>query len=206
MISKFSTRRLAAGCLVAAALSFVQAPAQAQDAGGGGSALGTPLIAVVDVDLVMQDSSAAKGVRAQIDKFQQSFQDEMSKAEAGLRAKQQELDGERKSLSPEVFAEKVRAFDASVADFQRKGLLRRRALDKSYGVAMGQVQDAMVDTIRNVATARKANVVLPRAQVILFDDGMNISKEVIEALNKRLPHVDVPAPKVESDGGAKKSQ
>jgi hypothetical protein len=55
-------------------------------------------------------------------------------------------------------------------------------------------------------------MVLPRSQVVLFDDKMNLTKEIIAAMDKKLPHVDFPAPKVEvesapsSSSNSKKSQ
>jgi Skp family chaperone for outer membrane proteins len=204
MIIKSSTRRVVAGCLFVAALSLSQGAAVAQEAAAG--AIASPVIAVVDVDQIMQDSSAAKGVRGQIEKFQQSFQEEMGAEENGLRTKQGELDGLRKTLPQEAFAEKVRAFDASVAEFQRKGALRRRAIDRSVGQAMGQIQEAMIEAVRVVAGVHGANIVLPRTQVMMFDEKMNITKEIIDAMNKKIPRVDVPTPKVEAESASAKKK
>ncbi|HLN25852.1 MAG TPA: OmpH family outer membrane protein [Patescibacteria group bacterium] len=204
MIIKSSTRRIVAGCLFVAALSLSQGAAVAQEAAAG--AIASPVIAVVDVEQIMQESSAAKGARGQVEKFQQSFQEEMGAEENALRTKQGELDGLRKTLSQEAFTEKVKAFDASVAEFQRKGALRRRAIDRSIGQAMGQINEAMIESIRTVAGAHGANVVLPRTQVMMFDEKMNITKEIIDSLNKKIPHVEVPTPKVEADSAASKKK
>jgi Skp family chaperone for outer membrane proteins len=195
--------------------AFAQAAGGAATAAGGSataSAISPPVIAIIDVDQILQESVAAKGVRTQADKYQQTFQSEMSKEEAALRATQQEIDQQRKTLSQDAFAEKARAFDANVAEFQRKGLARRRAFDKSFNTAMGQVQQGMLEATQQVATNHGATMVLPRSQVVLFDDKMNITKEIIVVMDKKLPHVDFPAPKVEAENdnpasnGAKKSK
>ena len=208
------------GGLVAAVMVASQSPAFAQAAGAGGvgtavatpAAIPTPVIAIIDVDQILQETLAAKGVRAQADKYQQTFQSEMSKEEAALRTTQQDIDQQRKTLSQDAFAEKARAFDANVAEFQRKGLARRRAFDKSFNTAMSQVQQGMLEATQQVATNHGATMVLPRSQVVLFDDKMNLTKEIIAAMDKKLPHVDFPAPKVEvesaptSSSNSKKSQ
>ncbi len=218
-VSSMSRLLVCSGLVVAVVGSF-QTPAFAQAAGAGaggatGAAAATipmPVIAIVDVDQILQESVAAKGVRAQADKYQQSFQAEMSKEETALRSTQQDIDQQRKTLSQEAFAEKARAFDGSVAEFQRKGLARRKAFDKSFNTAMGQVQQAMLEATQQIAASHGATMVLPRSQVILFDDKMNITKEIIVAMDRKLPHVDFPAPKVEAEnapsgaGGSKKSQ
>lgn len=208
-MSVTSLSRLLPGMLVAALLVSPSAFAQSAESGGTAAAIPSPVIAIVDVDQILQESVAAKGVRSQADKYQQTFQSEISKEENTLRTTQQDIDNQRKTLSQDAFAEKARAFDASVADFQRKGLARRRAFDKSFNTAMGQVQQAMLEATQQVASTHGATVVLPRSQVMLFDDKMNITKEIIVAMDKKLPHVDFPAPKVEPEtapGGSKKTQ
>lgn len=200
------SRLFVCGGLAVALAGVSASPAFAQAADGSAAApapaatISAPVIAIIDVDQILQESMAAKGVRSQADKYQQTFQNEMSKEEATLRSTQQDLDQQRKTMSQDAFAEKARAFDASVADFQRKGLARRKAFDKSFNTAMGQVQQAMLEATQQVASHHGATVVLPRSQVVLFDDKMNITKEIIAAMDKKLSHVDFPAPKVEAEG------
>ncbi|MTJ84091.1 MAG: OmpH family outer membrane protein [Telmatospirillum sp.] len=214
------SRLLACSGLVVVALALGAHPALAQDdasaaasAPASSAGIPAPVIAIVDVDQIFQDSAAAKGVRSQAEKYQQTFQNEMAKEENSLRVTQQEIDQSRKTLSQEAFAEKARAFDASVAEFQKQGMARRRALDKSLNTAMGQVQQAMLSATQQVAAGHGANMVLPRSQVVLFDDKMNITKEIISVMDKKLPHVDFPTPRIELDnapaaasGSGKKSQ
>lgn len=190
MLIKSSKRSLLAGCMFAALAAFTT-PVLA------GEAVSNPVVVVVDVESVMQESSAAKGVIAQRDKYQEQFQGEISREEQSLRSTKQELDQQRQKMSPEAFAEKARAFDQKVAEFERKVVLRRRALDRSYVTAMGQVQENMLAAANELAQAKGANLVLPRSTVLFFDEKMNISKEILDALNKRLPSVEFPTPKLE---------
>ena len=198
MLMKSTVRSFVAGLIVAAPLVLpVSVHAQAADA-----SIPSPIIAVVDVDQIILQSAAGKSVRSQADKYQQSFQEATSKEEAKLRASQQEIEQQRKNLSPEAFAEKARAFDGNVAEFQRTGMARRRAFDKSVNTAMGQVQQIMLQATSQVASAHGASMVLPRSQVLFFADKMNITTEIIAAMDKTSSHVDFPAPKVEAEAVA----
>ena len=161
----------------------------------------TPVIGVVDVDEIQLEALAAKAVRTQADKYRQDFQQQGATEEATLRATQQSIEQQRKTLSPDALAEKARAFDASVADYQRKELARRRAFEKSFNTAMSKVQQAMFDATRKVAMAHGANIILPRGQVVLFDDKMNMTKEIIALMDKALPMVDFPPPQLEAEPG-----
>ena len=150
------------------------APVAAAPAAKGGGGLTAPVIAVIDVDMVMGQSQAAKSVAAQRDKWQQTYQGELAAQEKTLRETRQKLDADRASMKPEEFQEKARAFEQTVGEFERKVLVRRRALEKSFAIAMGQVERAMIESTAQVAGSRGANVVLPRTQVILFADNMNL--------------------------------
>ncbi|MEA4839194.1 MAG: OmpH family outer membrane protein [Rhodospirillaceae bacterium] len=186
--------RLLAGCLFTASALLLSQPSWGQ----GAATPPAPSIAVVDVDGVLQQSTAAKSARTQIERYQQSYRDEVEKKESGLRAKQMELQKQSQTLSQEQMIERARAFDADVAAFRREAEMKGRALDKSYGAAMEKINKALIETVGEVAQAHGANVVLPRTQVMLYDEKMNVTKEVIEGLNKRLADVTVPAPQVEA--------
>jgi len=172
--------------------------AQAEE-GAASSTLQAPIIAVIDYERLIQDSSAARSVRTTVDKYQQSMQDDVTKEETVLRGRQQDLENQRKTLSQDAFAEKARAFDGSLAEFQRKLLNRRRALDRSSGIGMAKVQAKLYDITRDVASLHGANVVLPKSVVLMYDEKLNITEEVLVRMDKELPRVDVPAPKLEDD-------
>jgi len=167
----------------------------------GNTPLPTPVIGIIDVDTVQVEALAAKAVRAQADKYRQDFQQQGQAEEAALRQQQQAIELQRKNnaLSPDALAEKARAFDASVADYQRMVQSRRRAFEKSYNTAMAKVQQAMVDATAKAAQAHGANVILPRGQVVLFDDKMNLTKEIVALMDKALPTVDFPAPQIDAE-------
>jgi Skp family chaperone for outer membrane proteins len=167
----------------------------------GGTPLPTPVIAVIDVDQVQLEALAAKAVRTQADKYRLEFQQQGQTEEAALRAQQQAIEQQRKTnaLSPDALAEKARAFEAGVVEYQRKEAARRRAFEKSFNTAMSKVQQAMIDATAKAAQAHGANVILPRGQVVLFDDKMNLTKEIVALMDKALPTVDFPAPQIEAD-------
>ena len=191
------------GVLLPLALPFA---ASAQGTALGGASLPVPVIGIIDVDEVQLEALAAKAVRTQADKYRQDFQQQDAAEEAALRASQQAIEQQRKSLPPEAladkktqdaFTEKARAFDSSVADYQRKKLARVRAFEKSFNTAMSKVQQAMYEATRKAAGEHGANVILPRGQVVLFDDNMNLTKEIITLMDKALPTVDFPPPQLE---------
>ncbi len=162
----------------------------------------TPVVIVVDIQQILQNSTAAKGIRDERDKYLQAYQVEFSADENALRQADQELAKQRTLISQEAFAEKVKAFEKKAADFQNKVQNRRRALEQSYGTAMSQVQQTIVQVTDQVAQELKANLVLNKSQTFLLDPKMDVSPIVTERLNKSLESVVFPKPLETSDATA----
>jgi len=183
---------------VIAAAAIVLATTAIAPAALAESKVPAPIIAVVDIQTILRDAKAAQGVRAERDRFAQSYQSEFAAKEKSLRDSDQELMRQRSILSPEAFAEKRRAFEQNVAQFQRDVQGRRRALERSYGQAMTQVQAALIKVADEIAQEVGANMVLTKSQVFLLDPKMDITATALERLNGRLSTVAFPEPQVEA--------
>lgn len=156
--------------------------------------LPAPIIAVVDVDKIRESATAAKSVRDQLTKQQSTYQDDIAKQENDLRNAEQELNKQRTVLSPEAFAQRRQQFEQRVAEFQRQVQARRKQLDDAYKNSMVQVNKVVVDVIQDVATQRGATLMLPRSQIILSAPAMEVTDEVLDLVNRKLPTVKVTLP------------
>ena len=203
---------LAAGALPAGSVlaqdATAPAPATPAEANGASTApvplakdIPTPVVIVIDIQQILQNSTAAKGIRDERDTYLQAYQTEFAADENALRQADQELAKQRTLISQEAFAEKVKAFEKKAADFQNKVQNRRRALEQSYGTAMSQVQQTLVQVTDQLAQELGANLVLNKSQTFLLDPKMDVSAVVTDRLNNTLASVVFPKPldTVESD-------
>ena len=135
--------RTAASCLIVMLLfwPFVDRPALAQ-----ASANQLP-IAVVDVQGIMRAAQAAKAVQEQIEKRREAYQTQVSSEEKRLRQAEQDLAQQRSVLAPDAYQQKVRDFQAQVADVQRKVQMRKRELDETFAAAMNELRGALVSVV-----------------------------------------------------------
>lgn len=197
MFSKLGCRRPMLGGLLLAAVLLASGPASAQEKQKSAPApIPSAVIAVIDVQGILRDASAAKDIRVQRDKYAQTYQAEVSKEENALREADQELARQRALLSPEAFVEKRRALEQRLADFQRTVQAKRRALDEAYGAAMDVLYRELISISTEVAQQRGANLVIAKSQIFLHDPAMEVTAAAIERLNRKLPKVKFPEPKV----------
>ncbi len=158
-------------------------------------ALPVPVIAIVDLDRIMQESSAYQKAATQIDKLRQQTSDELRQREVELRDAEQELARQQRVVTPEVFEQKRRDFQRQVGEAQQLAQVRKRDLEVASNGAMGQIRNTIVQLIGEIAQERGVNLVLPRAAIVLETSAFDVSNEVIVRLNQKLPTVAVAAPK-----------
>jgi len=168
----------------------------------GKAALLQPLTVVVDTLEAMDQSKAMVAIREQYGKYENQFRAQVQSDEAGLNQTAQDLEKQRATLAPGVFAEKEKAFEQKVGTYQRKSQTLRNALEKSNRTAVSEVQSKLIEVIGETAQALGANLVLSKTQIILYDPRMDITKLVVEKLNAKLPVVAFPVPNPDADGAA----
>ena len=160
-----------------------------------------PKIGIVDVQKVLRDSKAAQSVRPEFDRMRKAFHKQVSEQEQRLRQAEQELTRQRAILAPEAFTQKRRAFSEEARNAQNSVQARRRQLDKAFDDTKNEILKNLVIVAREVAEARKLNILLEKRLVFLSAATMDVTDEVILRLDKRLPKIEVKLPDVDQNSG-----
>lgn len=169
-------------------LSFLTLPTHAAD---------TPLpIAVVNVQHIMKNSTAAQSAQTQLENKQKSFQAELTKKDEELQKEDKELGKQRGVLSKEAFEEKTRAFRGKVAAVQKEVQNKKSMLDGGYARAVGEIQKIVTTIVADMAKEKGFLLAVPTEsspnwQVLYADSKLDITTEVLERLNKKLPKLEV---------------
>ena len=179
--------------VLSAAFLFV-GPAFAQTETSNAKPDGVVNIAILNLDVIRRQSLVVKGIRSQIEEYRKQFQDDIEKEEKALRDATQELAKKRTILAPEAFAQERRKFEQRVVEVQRLVQQRRQELGKAQSDAMVKVELKLNDIINKMAEDRKIDLVLKRSQTIMVARSLEITKDVLEVLDKTLPKVEVAKP------------
>ena len=148
-------------------------------------------VLVVDVQSLLQNSKAAKMVRQQIEQKRNEYAKEISTQEEGLRHERDSLQRQQSTLSAEQLNQKGREFQQKVNELDRNVQAKRQALEKSNSEALEKIQESMLKIITEIAKDRKANMVFQRAELVLFDQGFDVTDEVLQNLDEQLPTLTV---------------
>ena len=150
--------------------------------------------AVLDVQKILRSAKAVKSIRDQITAYGTAFEKEIEKEREKLRKGNQELARQRTILAPEAFAGKRREFEQQVVEVQRMVQKRQRDLDKSRTVAMAKVNKSYIEIITKLANERELFMIIRKGQTAFANPSLDVTKEVLDLLNKKQPTVKVVKP------------
>ena len=179
---RFLLRALAVVAVIAESMAPGAAAAQT---------LEPSVVAVVDYEHLVRDSSAGQALRQQITAKREAFQAEVAAAEENLRAQEQELKAQQSVLSAEQFAQKREEFQARVAEVQKLVQSRKQRLDQAVGKGEEAIRQATVGILGEMAKERGFTIVLPLRQVLLVESSYNLTEVVMAELNRRHPTITV---------------
>src|SRR6266404_5721954 len=181
--------------LVLVALCGLFGPAQAQQTPPAPAPAPAPSpglsILVVDVQSLLQNSKSAKMVRQQLEQKRAEYAKEISHQEEGLRQERDALQKQQASLSAEALNQKGRDFQQKVNELDKSVQAKRQALEKSNAEALEKIQGVMLKIITDISKERKANLVFQRSELVLFDQGYDVTDEVLQKLDEQLPTLTV---------------
>lgn len=154
----------------------------------------TPVIITVDVQQILRDSLVAKDVQAQMDQRTQLYTKDVTNQENDLQKVQDELEQQRTKLAPEVFNAKMRDFQQRYDTLDNRVQVARQALQQSYNDAMTKIENTALQIIADIAAERKANIVVAKAAVLFEAPELDITQEVIQRLDVKLPQFQLQTP------------
>ncbi|MBM3597752.1 MAG: OmpH family outer membrane protein [Alphaproteobacteria bacterium] len=202
MIGSFDVRRAALAAVAISALLGWAMPARAVDKAPVAN------IVVVDFQNVLRQAVASKKVTDQLEKHRATFSEEIQKMENQLRQQEEELKQQRAVLAPEAFNQRVREWQERAAGVQQQVQTRKRQLDQAFSESMLKVREVLLQITAELATEAGANLVLPKHEIVFVDPKLDLSKEALARLDKKLPSVAVkiPAPAGPAAGQTKGGQ
>ncbi len=153
-------------------------------------------IAVVDVDSIRRQAKVVNNIGLQIKKIRETFQAVITKDEKKLRESQDELRRQEAILAEDAFKENVKKFQKKLQAVQIKVQQLKQQLAKAQGESMRKVEMTLNEIIDDLVVELNLHLVFRREPVVYYNQGLDITKLVLERLDKKLPSLKLPAVKI----------
>lgn len=145
------------------------------------------VVGVVDVEKVVRESKAGKSIKAELKKQQDAFEAEVAKQRKSFGVLEKKLVEQRDTLSKEEFEKKKSELNKQGGEIEKKLTDRLRGVDDKASKARNKVYDTMASITQDVAKARGLTLVVTRAAAIVYDANYEITEEVLQKLDAKLP-------------------
>jgi len=156
------------------------------------------VIAVLDVQQVLRRAKAAKGIRAAMESRRKAFEKEIAKERQALQATEQQLRKQSTILSPEAINDKRRLLENNVSNLRRRAEQKRGILNRAFNGATQELRQEIAKILAALMKERKITITLARKAVLVFDQRLNVTEEVLKRLDENLANIKLDFKKVEN--------
>lgn len=148
-------------------------------------------VAILDVEQIVKESEAMRDIQAKVSKKQEEYQKEVKAKEEALDKEQKRIEGKKSMLSKEALEKEEKEFLEKFDNLKTFVDRKQNSLKKASLEAMSAVNDQIKDIIEKIAKEKSIDVIVPASQALYYKETLDISKEVLEKLNKNLKKVKV---------------
>jgi len=152
-------------------------------------------IAVIDMIAIRRDAKAFKHIRKQISSYREQLKKNARDEDTELQKANRELARQRAIVTPEAFRDERKKFETRVGKAQKTLQSRWRTLKEAEQNAeakiLGTLQQATVD----VAKQKSLILIMRKRSIVFWVETLEITKDVIARLDKKLPRFKVAVPK-----------
>lgn len=165
---------------------FMPLTAQAAEQVGGNPVV----IAVLDLEQVVQKSTAGQSITSAIKVREDSLKKEADGYKKSLRAKEVKLVDDRKAgQNDKDFDAAKKAFEQDVKKSQQAIVDKGIALEKSKLEALKNIQSEIAKITADIADEKKLQIVVDRKFVVIAEQSLDITDEVLRRLNDKVKSI-----------------
>ena len=155
-------------------------------------------IAVIRMDAIQNGATALKDLRAQKEKYENELREELTRDQKALEKEKAEIEKSQDVLSREALQRRVVDYQNKVTKLQRDLTERAQSIEMSYQKALADMQTKHLDPIiEGVIAKKKLSLVIDgrMARIGADTENLDITDEVINALDKKVSKVKMDTPK-----------
>lgn len=155
-------------------------------------------IAVVRMDAIQNEAAALKNLRKQKESFETKLREELTKTQKELEKEKSEIEKSQDVLSRDALQRRVSDYQARVSQLQRDLTERAQGIEASYQKALANLQENHLDPLmEGIIKKKNLSLVVDGRFARTGADAakVDITTEVVRALNKKVSSVRMETPK-----------
>lgn len=155
-------------------------------------------IAVIRMDAIQANANALKDLRKQKEAYETKLRDELTRDQKALEKEKAEIEKSQDILSRDALQRRVVDYQNRVTKLQQDLTERAQSIDAAFQKALAEVQANHLDPIIESTIAKKKLSMVIDGRFARVGEGaenLDITDQVIDALNKKVSTVKMEKPK-----------
>ena len=148
-------------------------------------------IAIVDLNLILSESKAAKEATKDFEKIQKDTESEIVESDKLMLDERNKLIEQQSVIAPEAFEVKAQDYEKKLQNYQIDKQNKLRKLEGVLQNARNEILESVKPILEDLSKELGVTVILEKNSVLLSATNMDITDQVIKRLNKELPKIKV---------------
>ena len=148
-------------------------------------------IAIVDLNLILSDSKAAKNATKQFEEIQKDIEDEIIASDKKMLEERNKLIEQQSVIAPEAFELKAKDYESKLQNYQIEKQNKLRKLEGVLQNARNEILENVKPILEELSKEFGVTVILEKNSVLLSANNMDLTDDIIQKLNKKLPKIKV---------------
>ncbi len=174
-------------CIIFTVCSFYSYSEASQNTVNSPSSDAQPVVAVLDMNYIIDQAKASVVLRNQIEEERLKIQEEIKVIEDELRAKEKKLIEEQHVLDPRIAQERKNSLEKEFEQVQEMVGDKKVQISRKLENGMARIQNTIYEIVQKISKERNFLLIIPKNIVIYSVESLDITMDVLEQLNKKLP-------------------
>ncbi len=152
-----------------------------------------------------QQSTALQGLQLQRDKMIASLKAQVEKEAQAIIDRKKELAEQEKDLSKAELGIKLDSIDKAERELQEKAQKAGQELQEEFANALISFKEKAINpVVKELAKEKGFSAIVDARTAFYMDDKLDVTKQAIERVNKKMPKIDIKKVSLEPAKKAKK--
>ena len=156
-----------------------------------GQAVAEQVVVVFDVNSALSESKAGKSMSKQLESQLKVVNGEAQKFDARIVGELEKLKEQRALMAADALQGKVEELRIEDLSKKQEFAKRSRAIQAGGQKAGQEILKVALEELAAIAKSKNASLVVRRDAVFISSPGLDVTKDVIGAIDKKLPDVKV---------------
>ena len=143
----------------------------------------------LDFKFILNESTAGKKAQIDLKKKLENGLKELNKIEQNLQSDEKKIIAQKKIISEEEYKKKVKELRQKVIDLQKNKKNLLDTVGKQRSKARSELLKNLNPVIKDYMEEKKIRYVMDKKSLILADESLDITQEIIKKLNDKIKSI-----------------